>query len=140
MPAGQGELFLTWRYHALFTDSPFILVQAEAQHSGHAIIEQVNADLVDGPLAHLPSGHFAANSAWLTCAVIAYNLTRTAGHFAGATSRPRPRRHHPPTDHQRGGRLAHSARKMTIHLPDRWPWQHSFTNLFTAVHARAAPA
>jgi hypothetical protein len=37
------------------TDSPFVLVQAEAQHRGHAIIEQVNADLINGPLAHLPS-------------------------------------------------------------------------------------
>lgn len=32
----QGELFPVWRYHAVFTDSPFILVQAETQHRGHA--------------------------------------------------------------------------------------------------------
>ena len=59
----QGVLFPVWRYHAVFTDSPFILVQAEAQHRGHAVIEQVNADLINGPLAHLPSGRFAANAA-----------------------------------------------------------------------------
>jgi hypothetical protein len=47
------------------TDSPLALLQAEAQHRGHAIVEQVHADLKNGPLAHLPSGSFAANSAWL---------------------------------------------------------------------------
>ena len=28
---GQGELFATYRYHAVFTDTPFLLVQAVAQ-------------------------------------------------------------------------------------------------------------
>jgi hypothetical protein len=79
---GQGELLPQYRYHAMFTDSPYTLVQAESQHRGHAIIEQVNADLIAGPLAHLPSGHFAANDAWLTCAAITHNLTRAAGHLA----------------------------------------------------------
>jgi hypothetical protein len=51
---GQGELFDQYRYHAVFTDSPFVLQQAETQHRGHAVIEQVNADLIDGPLGHLP--------------------------------------------------------------------------------------
>jgi hypothetical protein len=51
---GQDELFATYRYHAVFTDSPFLLDQAESQHRGHAIVEQVFADLADGPLAHLP--------------------------------------------------------------------------------------
>ena len=54
--AGQEELFPAWRHHALFTDSPSELVQAEAQHRDHAIVEQVFADWTDGPLAHLPSG------------------------------------------------------------------------------------
>jgi hypothetical protein len=53
---GQGELFPAWRYHAVFTDSPYELVQAEEQHRGHAVIEQLLADLNDGPLAHLPRG------------------------------------------------------------------------------------
>ena len=52
---GQGELFTAWRYHAVFTDSPFTLAQAEEQHRGHAQAEQVFADWTDGPLAHLPS-------------------------------------------------------------------------------------
>ena len=63
--AGQDELFPVWRYHAVFTDSPFELVQAEGQHRDHAVVEQVFADVTSGPLAHLPSGVFAANAAWL---------------------------------------------------------------------------
>jgi len=51
---GQGELFACWRCHAIFTDSPFAMIQAEEQHRDHALVEQVFADLTSGPLAHLP--------------------------------------------------------------------------------------
>jgi hypothetical protein len=132
---GQEELIPQYRYHAVFTDSPYTLAQAEAQHRGHAIIEQVNADLIAGPLAHLPSGHFAANDAWLACAAIAHNLTRAAGHLAGpayATARPATIRTRIISI---AARLAHRARSIHLHLPEHWPWQAAFDNLFTAVHA-----
>ena len=80
--AGQEELFPAWRYHAVFTDSPVATIQAEEHHRDHAIIEQVFADQADGPLAHLPSGSFAANAAWLACAAISGNLLRAAGALA----------------------------------------------------------
>jgi hypothetical protein len=80
--ARQDELFPVCRYHAVFTDSPVELVQAEEQHRDHAIVEQVFADWTDGPLAHLPSGFFPANAAWLACAAIAHNLLRAAGSLA----------------------------------------------------------
>jgi hypothetical protein len=51
---GQDELFATYRYYPIFTDSPYALLQAEEQHRDHAVQEQLNADLIDGPLAHLP--------------------------------------------------------------------------------------
>ena len=51
------------------------MLVAESQHRGHAIVEQVHADLNNGPLAHLPSGSFSANGAWLVLAAIAFNLT-----------------------------------------------------------------
>jgi hypothetical protein len=50
---GQGELFDSWRYHCVFTDTPFAFAQAEADHRDHAVIEQTIADLKAGPLAHL---------------------------------------------------------------------------------------
>lgn len=85
--AGQGTLFDTWRFHAFFTTTdPADLdtVAADKTHRGHAIIEQVHADLKSSALAHLPSGKFTANAAWLVLAVIAFNLTRTAAAIAGS--------------------------------------------------------
>jgi hypothetical protein len=52
----------------VFTDSPFPLTQAESDHRGHAVVEQVFADLIDGPWAHLPSAAFNANAACTTFA------------------------------------------------------------------------
>jgi hypothetical protein len=93
--AGQGELLPAWGYHAVFTDSPFEPIQAEEQHRDHAIIEQVIADLSDGPLAHLPSGRFNANAAWLSIAAIAQPHPR-GRHAAQPEARPRQGRDHPP--------------------------------------------
>ena len=93
---GQDTLFDTWRFHAFFTttdpDRPDT-VAADKTHRGHAIIEQVHADLKNSALAHLPSGKFTANAAWLVLAVIAFNLTRAAATLTGPTwPRPPPRR------------------------------------------------
>ena len=131
--AGQDELFGCWRYHAVFTDSPFELVQAEGQHRDHAIIEQVFADWNDGPLAHLPSGHFPANAAWLTLAAICHNLTRAAGALAspvhakarGATIRRQLI--------AVAARIArHGRGHVTLHLPAGWHREHEWMNLFEA--------
>jgi len=54
-------------------------VEAEKSYRAHAIVEQIIADLKNGPLAHLPYGSYAAITAWLVCAAIAFNLTRAAG-------------------------------------------------------------
>jgi hypothetical protein len=71
---GQDTLFDLWRFHAFFTTSDLDTVTADKTHRGHAIIEQVNADLKNSALAHLPSGKFTANAAWLVLAVMAFNL------------------------------------------------------------------
>jgi hypothetical protein len=108
------------------------LVQAEKTHRGHAIIEQVHADLKQGPLAHLPSGSFTANSAWLVLAAIAFNLTRASGCLASAfharatTGTIRAQLINVPV------RLARSARQLRLHLPTGWPWEPAWTQLFDA--------
>src|SRR3954447_17064549 len=76
-------LFPVWRYHPFFTNTDLPTAQADIVHRRHAIIETVFADLIDGPLAHLPSGRFGANSAWALCAAIAHNLLHAAGTLAG---------------------------------------------------------
>ena len=139
--AGQGTLFDTWRFHAFFTTTdPADLdtVAADKTHRGHAIIEQVHADLKSSALAHLPSGKFTANAAWLVLAVMAFNLTRTAATIAGAdlaratTATIRRKLIAVPA------RVATSARRITLHLPTAWPWQSAWTRLFT--HNGGPPA
>lgn len=131
---GQQELIPAYRYHTVFTDSPFTLIQAEAQHRQHAVIEQVNADLIAGPLTHLPSGRFSANDAWLTCAGLAHNLTRAAGHLAAGTFTTARNTTIRTRIINVAARLAHRARTIHLHLPKHWPWQAAFENLHTAVH------
>jgi hypothetical protein len=139
---GQGELFglaPDYRYHAVFTDSPFTLVQAEAQHRGHAIIEQTFADLVDGPWAHLPSASFNANAAWLQLATMAHNFTRAVGVLAGG-KHSKARGATIRTDLiDIAARPARSGRdEITWHLPIGWPHQTTWMNVFDATH-RAPP-
>lgn len=76
-------LFPVSRYHPFFTDSDEPVDQADITHRRHAIIETVLADPIDGPLAHLSSGRFGANSAWALCATIAHNLLRATATLAG---------------------------------------------------------
>ena len=126
----QGELFAAYRYHAVFTDNTEPMLAAEATHRDHAIVEQVIAELKSGPLAHLPSGVFTANAAWLACAAIAHNLTRAAGALAGGrhtrtrTATIRTQLIHTPA------RIAHSAHRQILHLPRDWPWETGLDELF----------
>ncbi len=136
-PANQNALFTVYRYHAVFTNSPLPMLAAEKAHRAHAIVEQVIADLKNGPLAHVPSGSFAANSAWVVCAAMAFNLTRSAGVLASAfhakatTGTIRAQLINVP------GRLARSARRLMLHLPTDWPWETAWNQMAKA--ARHGP-
>ena len=134
----QGELLPGYRYHAVFTNSTFALVEAEACHRDHAVIEGVFADLKDGPLAHAPSGKFTANSAWLVLAAMAFNLTRAAARIASKTlGRARTgtvRR----TLIQVAARIANQARHWLLHLPRDWPWEQQLATLHDAVFGQPA--
>jgi hypothetical protein len=131
---GQDGLFEVWRHHAVFITSGVEMLQAESQHRGHAIIEQLIADAAASALAHLPSGSFPANAAWAVLWAIAHNLTRATGALAGAfharATTPTIRAHliNVPA------RLARSARRLTLHLPEHWPWEPAWTDLHTAIH------
>jgi hypothetical protein len=134
-PAGKAQPALVegHRHHAVFTNTTLTMLQAETCHRGHAIVEHVMADLKNGPLAHLPSGRFAANAAWLTLAAIAHNLTRAAGCLGSAfhaTARPATIRDQliivP-------ARIARSSRRVTLHLPTNWRWEHPWRSVLAAV-------
>ncbi len=135
------ELFPVWRHHPFFTNSDDPTVDADLTHRRHAIIETVFADLIDGPLAHMPSGRFAANSAWAVCAMITHNLLRAADSLnprqpvpsRGATLR-RQIVHVP-------ARLARPQRRPVLHLPAHWPWAERWLAIWDGVfgHANAPP-
>jgi len=137
---GQDSLFDSWRFHAFFTTTTLDTVTADKTHRGHAIIEQVHADLKHSALAHLPSGRFCANAAWLVCAVIAFNLTRAAATLTG----PKLAKATTATIRRKlitvPARIATSARRITLHLPQHWPWETAWTTLFTGVCGPPTPA
>lgn len=143
---GQASLFDTFRFHAFFTTTPVAerdTVTADQVHRGHAVIENVHADLKASALAHLPSGVFTANAAWLVAATMAFNLTRAAATLTGDTQLARATT---PTIRRKlislPARIASSARRLHLHLPQGWPWQDALTALYTAVRPgrAAAPA
>jgi hypothetical protein len=138
---GQDELFPVWRCHAVFTDSPFELVQAEGQHRDHAVVEQVFADITSGPLAHMPSGVFTANAAWLSIAAMAHNLVRAAGALASlpfAKARAVTIRRDLIAVAARTAR--HGRGHITLHLPEGWHAEQEWLNLLGAACGPPAAA
>jgi len=135
--AGQGELFAAWRYHAVFTDSPFVMLQAEEHHRGHAQSEQVFADWSDGPLAHLPSGSFPANAAWVALAAISCNLLRATGALASlAHAKARGATLRRDLINLAGRTARHGRGHLTVHLPEGWHREQEWASLF---HAATGP-
>jgi hypothetical protein len=138
---GQDELFTVWRYHAVFTDSPFVMLQAEEQHRDHAVVEQVFADWADGPLAHLPSGSFPANAAWLALAAISHNLLRAAGSLASlACAKARGATLRRDLIDVAARTARHGRGHLTLHLPEGWHRQTEWMNLFEAACGPPAAA
>ena len=130
-PGSQLALFTAWDYHAFFTDRALPLAEVEADHRRHAVVEQTIAELKSAGLAHMPSGNFMANAAWLALTVMAHNLGRAVGQLAGpdlktATAATLRRK-----VFTMPGRLVHSGRQRRLRLPQSWPWKDAIS---TALH------
>ena len=134
-PGSQLALFVDYSYHAFITDRDGTTVELEADHRRHAVVEDAIRDLKYGVgLNHLPSGRFGANAAWLTLNIIAHNLARWTSRLGlGETliATDTLRRRHLRTP----GRITRSARKLTLHLPTRWPWAEQFNNALTRLRS-----
>ena len=135
----QDALFPVWRYHPFFTDTDEPVADADITHRRHAIIETTFADLIDGPLAHMPSGRFGANSAWILCAAIAHNLLRAAAtligekHAAARGATLRRKIVNIPA------RLARPQRRPILHLPSYWPWADAWLQLWRNIIGHHPP-
>jgi hypothetical protein len=131
----QAELWPDWRHFAFLTNRTDPLEVVESEHRQHAVVELAIRDLKDQALAHFPSGRFNANAAWTVTACLAHNLLRwtTLIGLPGATIRAartvRRRLLQIP------GRLTRNARRWTLHLPARWPWQHDFIRALARIRA-----
>ena len=126
-PGSQLALYVDYSHHPFITNRPGEMLALEADHRAHAEVEATIRDLKYGMgLNHLPSGRFGANGAWLALNVMAHNLLRWAGAIALGDSEPMTTK----TFRRRlvalPGRLARSGRRLTLHLPERWPWEEQF--------------
>ena len=139
-PGSQLALFATYSYHGFITDRDGEMLELEADHRRHAEIENAIRDLKHGVgLNHLPSGRFAANAAWLAVQVMAHNIARwTARIGLGeqvVTTKTLRRRFF-----SLAGRITRSARRLTLHLPQRWPWEAQFDRALARLRALPLPA
>ncbi len=134
-PGSQLAAFVLYDYHAFITDRPGDTLVLEADHRRHAEIENAIRDLKYGMgLNHLPSGRFAANAAWLAIKVMAHNLVRwmaRLGFGAGIVTTKTLRWRL----FSLVGRLTRSARRLTLHLPARWPWAVDWTSALARLRA-----
>jgi hypothetical protein len=133
----QLALFTRYDYHPFITDREGDMLTLEADHRRHAEVENAIRDLKHGMgLNHLPSGKFAANAAWLAVQVIAHNLARWTARLgldAGIVTTKTLRRRL----FSLVGRLTRSARRLTLHLPARWPWAADWMTALSRLRAIA---
>ena len=139
-PSSQLALFASYSYHGFITDRDGETLELEADHRRHAEVENAIRDLKYGVgLNHMPSGRFAANAAWLAIQVMAHNLARwTARTGLGeqvVTTKTLRRRFF-----SLAGRITRSARRLTLHLPQGWPWETQFTRALARLRALPLPA
>ena len=139
-PGSQLAIFAAYSYHGFITDRDRATLELEADHRRHAEIENAIRDLKYGVgLNHLPSGRFAANAAWLAVQVMAHNLARwTARIGLGepvVTTKTLRRRFFSLTE-----RLTRSARRLTLHLPQRGPWENQVSRALAQLRAIPLPA
>jgi hypothetical protein len=136
----QAELWPDWRHFCLITNRTDELAIVEAEHREHAVVEQVIADLKDQALAHFPSGHFHANSAWTVLAAVAHNMLRWTQLLGLPATTLRAARTLRRRLIQVPGRLTRHARGWTLHLPSRWPWHDDYTRALNRIRALPSPA
>ena len=134
----QLALWPNWRYHAFVTDLDLPVAEMDRFHREHATVELAIRDLKEGAgLEHCPSGRFFANAAWLGCAVLAHNLTRWTARLGNinpadeltVTRTLRNRIFALPA------RLVNRSGQLMLRLPQRWPWQSTFTAALDKIRA-----
>jgi len=136
-PGSQLALFARYEYHPFVTDREGSTIELEAGHRRHAEVELVIRDLKEGPWAHMPSGRFGANAAWVAIGTIAHNLARWSARIGGIADEDGPiclptlRRRYIAVP----GHLSRSGRRTKLHLVKGWPWEKAFLAALAALRA-----
>ena len=139
-PGSQLALFARYSYHAFITDRDGETLELKADHRRHAEVENAIRDLKYGVgLNHMPSGRFAANGAWLAGQVMAHNLARWTARI-GLGERTMITKTLRRRVFALVGRITRSARRLTLHLPRRWPWETQFSRALARLQAIPFPA
>lgn len=137
--AEQAQLFDTWQHFAFVSNRSEPLELVEAEHRAHAVVELSIRDLKAQALAHFPSGKFTANSAWCVIAALAHNLGRWATMIGLPDQTPRTASTRRRRLFTIPGRLTRTARRWTLHLPARWPWETDYLAALERIRALPAP-
>jgi hypothetical protein len=102
-------------------------------------VELTIRDVKAGGLAHVPSGKFTANAAWLGLACLAHNLARWTLRAAGTPWAEATM----PTFRKRlaamPARLVHSGRQLCLRAPTHWNWRDAFEGAMTTIRGLAVP-
>lgn len=136
---GQGQLFDTWQYHAFVTNKPGAAIELDGEHRKRATQELAIRELKENALAHMPSGKFAANAAWVALGALAHNIIRWVSRigldFRGLVTMATLRRKLLVIP----GRIVRSARRTTLRMPARWPWADEYVHALRRIRALPQP-
>lgn len=138
-PGSQLALDVVFDYHPILTDRDGHMLAIEVDHRAHAVVELVIRDVKAGGLAHVPSGKFNANAAWLALAALAHNLARWTLAAAGGGFRRATTETFRTKVVSMPARLVHSARKLKLRAPTNWPWRQAFETALTTIAVIPAP-
>jgi len=138
-PGSQLALDVVFAYHAILTDRHQPMLALEADHRAHAVVELAIRDLKAGGLAHVPSGIFTANAAWLALTVLAHNLARWTLAAAGEGWRQATTETLRTKLVSMPARLVHGSRRLRLRAPTNWPWRQAFENALIRIAAIPAP-
>ena len=140
-PGSQLPLFATYSYHGFITDQDGDTLELEADHHRHAEIDNAMRNLKHGVgLHHHPLGPLRRQRR-LPGGTRDGHTTWPAGQPASALGQQivttktlrRP-------VFASAGRITRSARRLTLHLPQRFPWKEQFSRALARLQAIPLPA
>jgi len=120
------------RFQCLITDQQGeSLAALEVRHRAHARVEDSIRCARECGLANLPFRAFAPNAVWLELVLMAQDLLAFTATLCleGELARAEPKRLRGRLLHV-AGRLTRSGRRLTLHLPRRWPWAEALLAAF----------